>query len=222
MTASPSSSHPIAIIGAGEHARVVQDICDAAGLSVAGFIAPGYTVGHMISGSPVLGDDHLLTDAAFLRDHNLLPGLGSQAARLRTGLAALAAGARFGCVFHPSSAVSSRAFVAEGCVLCPGAIVNNGAQLGRFCIVNTGASVDHDCILECAVQLGPGAILCGTVQCGQEVFIGAGAVILPGITLGAGAIIGAGAVVTRDVAPSTTVVGNPARQKPKMPTLSSS
>jgi len=41
--------------------------------------------------------------------------------------------------------------------------------------------------------------------------IGSGAVILGGITIGQRALIGAGAVVTRDVAPTETVVGNPAR-----------
>jgi acetyltransferase-like isoleucine patch superfamily enzyme len=41
--------------------------------------------------------------------------------------------------------------------------------------------------------------------------IGAGACILPGIEIGEGAMVGAGAVVTRNVAPNTTVVGNPAR-----------
>ena len=41
--------------------------------------------------------------------------------------------------------------------------------------------------------------------------IGAGAVLLPGITIGEGAMVGAGAVVTKDVAPGTTVIGNPAR-----------
>jgi UDP-2-acetamido-3-amino-2,3-dideoxy-glucuronate N-acetyltransferase len=41
--------------------------------------------------------------------------------------------------------------------------------------------------------------------------IGSGAVILGGVRIGAGALVGAGAVVTRDVAPSDTVVGAPAR-----------
>lgn len=40
--------------------------------------------------------------------------------------------------------------------------------------------------------------------------IGSGATILCGITIGERAIVGAGAVVTKDVAPGTTVVGNPA------------
>ena len=50
---------------------------------------------------------------------------------------------------------------------------------------------------------------------GRNVWIGGGALILPGVTVGDDAIIGAGAVVTRDVAPGTTVVGNPARPLPR-------
>ncbi|MDQ2084375.1 sugar O-acetyltransferase [Xanthobacteraceae bacterium Astr-EGSB] len=49
------------------------------------------------------------------------------------------------------------------------------------------------------------------VTIGHNVWIGGGAIILPGVTIGDDALIGAGAVVTRDVAPGTTVVGNPAR-----------
>ena len=45
----------------------------------------------------------------------------------------------------------------------------------------------------------------------DDVAIGCAASILPGVRLGYGCVVGAGAVVTRDVAPGTTVVGNPAR-----------
>jgi len=41
--------------------------------------------------------------------------------------------------------------------------------------------------------------------------IGGGAVVLPGIRIGSNAMVGAGAVVTRDVAPHSLVLGNPAR-----------
>ncbi len=49
------------------------------------------------------------------------------------------------------------------------------------------------------------------VRIGHDVWIGHGAVVLPGRAVGTGAIVGAGAIVTRDVAPYTIVVGNPAR-----------
>jgi acetyltransferase-like isoleucine patch superfamily enzyme len=44
--------------------------------------------------------------------------------------------------------------------------------------------------------------------------IGSGATILGGVRIGAGATVGAGAVVVENVAPGTTVVGNPARVLP--------
>jgi phosphonate metabolism protein (transferase hexapeptide repeat family) len=49
------------------------------------------------------------------------------------------------------------------------------------------------------------------VTIGHDVWIGHGVVVLPGRRIGTGAVVGAGAIVTRDVAPYTIVVGNPAR-----------
>lgn len=49
------------------------------------------------------------------------------------------------------------------------------------------------------------------VAIGHDVWIGHGVVVLPGRTIGTGAVVGAGSIVTRDVAPYTIVVGNPAR-----------
>lgn len=46
---------------------------------------------------------------------------------------------------------------------------------------------------------------------GHDTWIGNGAMIKPEVTLGDGAVVGAGSVVTKDVAPYTVVVGNPAR-----------
>lgn len=42
-------------------------------------------------------------------------------------------------------------------------------------------------------------------------WIGFNSIILKGVTIGAGAIVAAGSVVTKDVAPGTTVAGNPAK-----------
>ena len=47
--------------------------------------------------------------------------------------------------------------------------------------------------------------------------VGAGAVLCPGVEIGPEAFVGAGAVVTRDVAPRTLVVGNPARVLREVP-----
>lgn len=46
---------------------------------------------------------------------------------------------------------------------------------------------------------------------GHDTWLGHACVIRPEVTVGHGAIVGAGAIVTKDVAPYTIVVGNPAR-----------
>lgn len=51
-----------------------------------------------------------------------------------------------------------------------------------------------------------------TAIIGHDTWIGGGAYIKPEVTVGDGAIVGSAAVVTRDVAPYTIVVGNPARK----------
>ena len=53
------------------------------------------------------------------------------------------------------------------------------------------------------------------VRIGKNVWIGAGALLMPGVTVGDDALIGAGSVVTRDVPAGVTVMGNPARARPK-------
>jgi UDP-3-O-[3-hydroxymyristoyl] glucosamine N-acyltransferase len=60
-------------------------------------------------------------------------------------------------------------------------------------------------------QVVAGAVIGGSCIIGDDVFIGINASIRNGIRIGNGAVVGMGAVVTKDVAPGTTVVGNPAR-----------
>jgi len=49
---------------------------------------------------------------------------------------------------------------------------------------------------------------------GDDVFVGCDSILRAPVTLGDGSHTGAGAVVLHDVAPGTTVVGVPAREKP--------
>jgi acetyltransferase-like isoleucine patch superfamily enzyme len=56
------------------------------------------------------------------------------------------------------------------------------------------------------------AILSRRVVIEDDVWIGPNATILKGVCIGAGAVVSPGAVVTRDVAPGSKVIGNPATE----------
>ena len=113
--------------------------------------------------------------------------------------------------------------------ICDHVFVEGGVVIGDDATVKCGVYLWDGIVLEDAVFVGPAAVFTNdprprsktyperypttTIKSGAS--IGANAVLLPGITIGEGAMVGAGAVVTRDVAPGTIVVGNPARALPE-------
>jgi acetyltransferase-like isoleucine patch superfamily enzyme len=55
----------------------------------------------------------------------------------------------------------------------------------------------------------------GDITIGNDVWVGSQAIILSGVTISDGAVIGARALVSKDVAPYSVVVGNPAYEVKK-------
>jgi serine acetyltransferase len=99
-----------------------------------------------------------------------------------------------------------------GIYKAPSAVIGHDVRCASHVHILAGAIVSHGCALDDFVTIATGAKLCGEVHVGEGALIGAGAVIVHGgITIGEGAVVGAGAVVLNDVAPHSTVGGNPAR-----------
>ena len=103
---------------------------------------------------------------------------------------------------HPGAKIGARFFIDHG-----------------FTVIGETAEIGADVTIYQNVTLGgtnPTAGVGGkrhpTLRSG--VVIGSGAQVLGPIEVGAGARVGANSVVTRDVLPSTTVVGSPARPVP--------
>lgn len=106
--------------------------------------------------------------------------------------------------------------IAHGAILAPFVTLTSNIRIGRHFHANIYSYVAHDCRIGDFVTFAPGVKCNGNVVIEDFAYIGAGAVIKQGkpgkpIIVGQGATVGMGAVVTRDVAPGTIVVGNPAQ-----------
>jgi len=204
---------PLVIVAGqtGQHARVVFEAAILAGWTIAGIVSLGANGPPNVFGAKVLGGEDALSQAELVSRFAIVPGLGDNAARARIAAQVLAAEGVLATIEHPASIISTSAVLGAGSVVLAGGIVSAVARLGLVCIVNHAASVGHDCTLGVGVNLCSGARLGGSVSVGDEVFIGLNAAVLQGRTIGHRATVAAGAVVTRDVPPSLTVAGVPAR-----------
>jgi UDP-2-acetamido-3-amino-2,3-dideoxy-glucuronate N-acetyltransferase len=121
--------------------------------------------------------------------------------------------------------VLAAARIGQNCNICSHCFIEGDVVIGDNVTVKNGNYLYDGLVLEDDVFVGPNVTFTNDKKPRSKQYpdafpktivrkgasIGGGAVILPGVTIGEGAMVGAGAVVTRDVAPRTTVVGNPAR-----------
>ncbi|MCR9216188.1 MAG: acetyltransferase [bacterium] len=205
--ATDNHHQPVALIGAGGHAKVVADAVLASGGKVAGFYddAEDPAAAVVVPGATHLGP----VVSAPAETRPLIIALGSLDLR-RASIEACAKCA-FASAVHPQAIVSPGASIDPGALLAVRAVINPGTRIGPHAIINTGAIVEHDCAIGENTHIGPGAILSGGVTVGSDTLIGSGAIALPGVTIGSNCVIGAGAVVTNDLSDGSRAVGVPAK-----------
>lgn len=106
--------------------------------------------------------------------------------------------------------------IGTGAILSPFVTLTSNVRIGQQFHANIYSYVAHDCVIGDFVTFAPGVHCNGNVVVEDHAYIGTGAILRQGqpgkpLVIGRGAVVGMGAVVTKDVAPGTTVVGNPAR-----------
>lgn len=204
----------LAILGASGHGKVVADAAEAAGWQEVVFFDDAWPVVVKNGLWDVVGAtcDLLMGLADF---DGVVVAIGNNIIRQDKLDALQIAGGKLVSVVHPNAVVSRYASVGVGSVIFAGAIVNAEASVGVGAILNTNSVVEHDCMLGRGCHVSPGAVLAGGVMISDGVWVGANATIRQLVRVGDGAMVGMSAVVTNDVAPGTTVVGNPARPLPR-------
>lgn len=204
----------IVILGAGGHARVLLATLSLLGLRPVGCLAKTPPdAADWPDDVPHIGDDDCLArfDPARVQLVNGRGSVGSTSDRQAVFGRGKADGFTFASVIHPMAIVDKSVRIGEGVEIMAGAVVQNGVTMDCNVLINTASVVDHDCRIGAHCHIATGARLCGAVVLAEGVHVGAGATVSQGLKAEAGAVIGAGAVVVRNVAASSTVVGNPAR-----------
>ena len=209
------NQRPIALLGAGGHARVASEALRLIRTPVAGYLAPEPSQTSADLG-PYLGNDENLAKLASKMDFVLgvgfVNGFGIQRRQqLLSHLAEL--GACLRTVVHPHAFVSPSARLEAGVFVAMGAMVGVNSYVGRAAIVNSGAIVDHDSRLGANSHIATGARLAGGVTIGENVLIGIGSIVREGQSVHDNAVVAAGAVVVQDVPTGVTVMGTPAKSK---------
>ncbi len=202
------------ILGAGGHAQVVADILlrayDAGGESKPiGFLDDDPT----LSGMNILDLDVLgtISDLDRVGHDAVIVAIGDNRIRARIYHWATSRAERLVNAIHPSAILAPDVRIGQGVMICAGVVVNPVTVLGDNVILNTGCTVDHHNEIGPHAHLGPGVHTGGNVRVGKGAFVGIGSAIIPGRSIGDWSIVGGGAAVVRDIPPSTSAVGVPAR-----------
>ena len=123
------------------------------------------------------------------------------------------------------SVVLDGAFIGENCNICAHTLIEGNVLVGDRVTLKSGVFLWSGLRVEDDVFIGPNATFTNDMLPRSQQYpqqypltlikkgasIGANATILPGVIIGEKAMVGAGAVVTKDVAPYSVVVGNPAK-----------
>lgn len=173
-----------------------------------------YPQGESVNGHPVMAYAQWVERPASSRYVSLAIASGTVRERLADRCAS--DGVLFCGVKAASVVVLDDVQIGAGAVLCPFVTLTSNIRIGRHFHANLYSYVEHDCVIGDFVTFAPGVKCNGNVVVEDHAYIGTGAILRQGkpgnpLIIGRGAVVGMGAVVTKNVAPGTTVIGNPAR-----------
>jgi acetyltransferase-like isoleucine patch superfamily enzyme len=198
-------------------------------------VHPGTVLGEgcRIGDFAIVGKQPVLSPRSTARREDLPPARLGEETIVSAG-AIVFAGTQIGArvIVGDQACVRERVVLGDDVVVGRGALIENDTTVGALTKIQADAYITAYSTLEEHVFVAPCVVTTNdnfmgrterrhklrrgpTIRRGAR--IGSGAVLCPGVEIGEEAFVGAGAVVTRDVAPRTVVVGNPARQLREVP-----
>ncbi len=204
----------IAIVGAGGFGKETLVMINQINAinpqwQVTGFYDDGIAAGSIVAGLPVLGN----LDALKAVDKELAVVVAVGDPKIKRSVVERIQHQHlyFPTLIHPVATIGENIKAGAGCIITAGCRLTIDIALGDFVLLNLNTTVGHDVHVGVYTSVMPGVHLSGYVQVGEEVLIGTGASVLQNITIGNRSVVGAGAVVNKNVEPSRTVAGVPAR-----------
>ena len=198
-------------------------------------VHPGTVLGEgcRIGDFAIVGKQPVLSPRSTARREDLPPARLGERTIVSAG-AIVFAGAQIGArvIVGDQACVRERVVLGDDVVVGRGALIENDTTVGALTKIQADAYITAYSTLEEHVFIAPCVVTTNdnfmgrterrhklrrgpTIRRGAR--IGSGAVLCPDVEIGEEAFVGAGAVVTRDVAPRTVVVGNPALQLREVP-----
>lgn len=204
-----------AVLGGGDHARVIAALLRRLGHRLEGWIGPPAEKAVPEGLGRWLGDDDVALSAAEWRLAVGVGSVGTTERRTRAYCRWRERGFEFPALIDPSAILIDVEELARvpGLAILAGTVVQVGVRLGENALLNTGARVDHDCVIGAHAHLAPGVTLSGNVRVGDRAHLGTGAIVIQGVRIGDDAVVGAGAVVLKDLAARSRAWGSPAQAR---------
>ncbi|MGL4484075.1 MAG: acyltransferase, partial [Anaerovoracaceae bacterium] len=130
-----------------------------------------------------------------------------------------------GTIVWINAQIREDSIIGDNCIISKDVYIDKGVHIGNRVKIQNSVSVYQGVTIRDDVFIGPNAVFTNdlfprafnenwgitpTIIC-KGASIGANATIVCGNTIGEYAMVGAGSVVTKDVAPYTLVIGNPAK-----------
>ncbi|MDX1975783.1 MAG: hypothetical protein SFT92_08950 [Rickettsiales bacterium] len=180
------ASRPLILIGAGGHAKSLQDALISQNLGFTHYVDVE-SKGWADENNIVRMHEEALAKLLASGPQLVMGFVGADVASLQKRLQLMrdyqSKGATFPAIIHASAIVSTKATLAAGINILAGAVLNGYSSLAEGVIVNTAAVIEHDAQIGAGTHIAPRSVVLGGAKVGDCCYIGSNAVMVQNSTV---------------------------------------